>query len=62
MPARMPTIAAGAERIGQFILIIRRQRILLDEDLAALDGVETRALLQAVKRNVERFPRSSGPI
>jgi ORF6N domain len=56
MPARTPAIAAGAERIGQFILVIRRQRILLDEDLAALYGVETRALLQAVKRNPERFP------
>ena len=56
MPARMPAIAAGAERIGLFILVIRRQRVLLDEDLAALYGVETRALLQAVKRNLERFP------
>ena len=52
----MPAIAAGAERIGLFILVIRRQRVLLDEDLAALYGVETRALLQAVKRNLERFP------
>jgi len=52
----MPAIAAGAERIGLFILVIRRQRVLLDEDLAALYGVETRTLLQAVKRNLERFP------
>jgi hypothetical protein len=36
MPARTPAIAAAAERVGQFILIIRRQRVLLDEDLAAL--------------------------
>jgi hypothetical protein len=56
MPARTPAIAAGAKRIGQYILGIRRQRVLLDEDLAALYGVETRALLQAVKRNPERFP------
>src|ERR1039458_3729849 len=56
MPARTPAIAAVAERIGQFILIIRRQRLLLDEHLAALYGVETRVLLQAVKRNLERFP------
>jgi len=56
MPARTPAIAAGSERVGQFILIIRRQRVLLDEDLAALHGVETRALVQAVKRNLERFP------
>lgn len=56
MPARTPAIAAAAERVGQFILIVRRQRVLLDEDLAALYGVETRSLVQAVKRNPERFP------
>jgi hypothetical protein len=56
MPARTPAIAVAAERVGQFILVIRRQRVLLDQDLAALYGVETRSLLQAVKRNLERFP------
>jgi len=56
MPARTPAIEVAAERVGQFILVIRRQRVLLDEDLAALYGVETRSLLQAVKRNLERFP------
>jgi hypothetical protein len=56
MPARTPAIAVAAERVGQFILVIRRQRVLLDEHLAALYGVETRSLLQAVKRNIERFP------
>jgi hypothetical protein len=49
-------VAIGAERVGQFILVIRRQRVLLDEDLAALYGVETRVLLQAVKRRLTRFP------
>jgi hypothetical protein len=56
MPARLPATAVTAERVGQFILIIRRQRVFLDEDLAALYGVETRSLLQAVKRNLGRFP------
>jgi hypothetical protein len=56
MQARTPAVAAAAERVGQFILIIRRHRVLLDEDLAALYGVETRGLVQAVKRNLERFP------
>jgi hypothetical protein len=56
MPARTPAITAAAERVGQFILVIRRQRVLLDEGLAALYGVETRSLVQAVKRNLERFP------
>jgi hypothetical protein len=38
------------------ILMIRGQRVLLDADLAALYGVETKALNQAIKRNMERFP------
>ena len=38
------------------ILLIRRQRVMLDYDLAALYGVEARALNQAVKRNLARFP------
>lgn len=38
------------------ILTIREQRVLLDADLAQLYGVETRALNQAVKRNIDRFP------
>ena len=32
------------------------KKVLLDNDLARLYGVETRALNQAVKRNAERFP------
>ena len=56
MSARARTIAIVAERVGHFILVVRRQRVLLDEDLATLYGVETRVLLQAVKRNLERFP------
>ncbi len=35
---------------------IRGQRVMLDFDLAALYGVETRTLKQAVRRNIERFP------
>jgi hypothetical protein len=38
------------------ILLIRGERVLLDSDLAALYGVETRVLVQAVKRNAARFP------
>ncbi len=44
------------EAIAQVIYALRGQRVLLDRDLAALYGVETRALNQAVKRNVARFP------
>lgn len=38
------------------IFTLRRQRVLLDADLAALYAVPTKALNQAVKRNAERFP------
>lgn len=42
--------------IGSRILVLREQRVMLDSDLAELYGVETRVLVQAVKRNLERFP------
>jgi ORF6N domain-containing protein len=48
--------AIPPERIEGMILMIRGQRVLIDEDLAELYGVETRVLIQAVKRNSDRFP------
>ena len=44
------------DRIEKVILLVRRQKVMLDADLAELYGVETRVLVQAVKRNLERFP------
>ena len=44
------------ERIQRSILLIRDHKVMLDADLAELYGVETRVLVQAVKRNAERFP------
>jgi hypothetical protein len=44
------------ERIEQAILLLRGQKVMLDDDLAELYGVETRALVQAVRRNADRFP------
>ncbi len=44
------------ERIERSILMIRGQKVMLDRDLAELYGVETRALNQAVRRNIDRFP------
>ena len=52
----MPVHPALVEQITQTILFIRGAKVLLDEDLAVLYGVETKALVRAVKRNVERFP------
>ncbi len=44
------------EHIEQKILLIRGHKVILDSDLAALYGVETKKLIQAVKRNIDRFP------
>ena len=44
------------ERIASCIYLIRGEKVMLDSDLAELYGAETRALVQAVKRNAERFP------
>ncbi len=44
------------ERIREAIILLRGQKVMLDRDLAALYGVQTKALKQAVKRNAERFP------
>lgn len=49
-------MALPAERILHSIHVFRGERILLDADLAALYAVETRVLIQAVKRNSQRFP------
>ena len=46
----------GAERIEEQIFLIRGHRVMLSTHLAGLYGVEPRALIQAVKRNIERFP------
>ena len=44
------------DTIQSRIYEIRGQRVMLDFDLAELYQVETRALKQAVRRNIERFP------
>ena len=44
------------DRIEKAILLIHGQKVMLDADLAELYGVETKVLVQAVKRNLERFP------
>jgi hypothetical protein len=46
-----------AARIERAILILRGNKILLDADFAALYEVPTKVLLQAVKRNLDRFPQ-----
>ncbi|MBF0106488.1 MAG: ORF6N domain-containing protein [Deltaproteobacteria bacterium] len=44
------------ERIENSIYLIRDQKVILDEHLAALYNVETKVFNRAVKRNIKRFP------
>ena len=44
------------DEITRRIVVVRGRRVMLDADLAELYEVETRVLVQAVKRNIERFP------
>ena len=50
------TALVPVDQIERAILLIRGQKVLLDEDLAELYGVETKNLVRAVKRNLDRFP------
>ena len=52
----VPQSLAPIEVIERRIFLIRDQRVMLSTHLAELYGVEPRALVQAVKRNRERFP------
>jgi hypothetical protein len=52
--AGVQVVAAPA--IEKRIFVIRERQVMLDEDLADLYGVETRVLVQQVKRNAKRFP------
>ena len=49
-------LIASVEQIESQIYLIRGQKVMLDEDLAALYDVEIKVLNQAVKRNLDRFP------
>jgi len=46
----------AASKISQKIYFLRGHRVMLSTDLARLYGVEARALIQAVQRNIDRFP------
>jgi len=56
MPKKTQQSLIPIERIAGSIYLIRGEKVILDRDLAALYGVETRVLNQAVTRNLERFP------
>jgi len=46
----------AAQAIEKRIFVVRERQVMLDEDLADLYGVETKRLIQQVKRNLKRFP------
>jgi len=46
----------AAPGIEKRVFVVRGRQVMLDEDLADLYGVETRVLIQQVKRNAKRFP------
>lgn len=47
----------AAPAIEKRIFVVRERQVMLDEDLADLYGVETKRLVEQVKRNSERFPK-----
>jgi len=49
-------LAIPDEKITNKIYLVRDKKMMLDEDLAELYGVETRRLNEQVKRNIGRFP------
>jgi hypothetical protein len=58
-PMRQPAHirhALSLATIDRRILFVHGHKVMLDSDLAELYGVQTKALLQAVRRNPERFP------
>ena len=52
-----PCSGLPPERIERAIFVIRGQKVMLSTELAELYGVEPKVLVQAVKRNIERFPK-----
>ena len=49
-------VSVSTTDIENMIFNIRGVQVMIDSDIAALYGIETRALNQAVKRNIDRFP------
>ena len=52
-----PLELIAAPAIEKRIFVVRERQVMLDEDLADLYGVETKRLIQQVKRNLKRFPK-----
>lgn len=57
MKKKQLSVLATTDFIATKILFLRGEKVLLDADLALLYGVETKVLKQAVRRNIDRFPK-----
>ena len=55
-PMKTPALEKPTDSVESKILTVRGRKVILDADLAALYGVETKALNRAIKRNSKRFP------
>jgi hypothetical protein len=56
MPRNVRTFDVIPSAIDSRILVLRGQKVMIDQDLAVLYGTSTKALNQGVKRNADRFP------
>ena len=56
MPKEKSTVAIIEEKIIDEIYLVRRQKVMIDRDIAELYGVETKRLKEQVNRNLNRFP------
>ena len=52
----IPSTPVAPESVAQQILLIQGHKVMIDADLADMNGMPTEALNQAVRRNLERFP------
>jgi ORF6N domain len=50
-------VLVAEQKILSKIYVVRNEKVMLDRDLAAMYGVETKQLKRQVKRNIERFPK-----
>ena len=60
MEEKVELVIADDIKIQNLIYNVRGKQVMLDSDLAMLYQVETKRLNEAVKRNILRFPESSG--
>ena len=55
--AALISAALVPETLAPLVIRLRRENVILDSDIAEIYGVETKRLNEAIKRNIERFPK-----